>query len=134
MPKLRSVAAVLIAPAVVSAFVAYFDRQMGEITLALGCISALILGLPAHAVLTRRSLRKVYHYAAAGFVIGSLSGAVALSVLIWSDHHSAIGASPTVLSGIAGIAREPALLLGIGLLGLAGAILFWIVARPDRDL
>lgn len=83
-----------------------------------GSLAMVILGLPRHELLLKRTKARAWMYAAAGLIAGAAFGAIfALPALL---------ASPQVVSSAA--------LLPLGATaGAAAAMTFWLIRRPDRD-
>lgn len=88
-------------------FAALFGAWFG---LFLGWPATLLLGLPAHALLTKQRITSVFAYAGAGALIGA-----AVSLAFFALHPTAFWVA-----------------LGAGA-GAASAALFWLIRRPDRD-
>ena len=120
---MRPLHAFLVAPLAPAALPAWFAVQKGLSPLAVyGGVCAvfwllqLVVGLPATLVLRRwRRRQSVWLYAAVGFA------AVAGPLLAWA---ALVGpGSQGQASYLAGY---------LGLLGALTAVIFWLLARPDR--
>src|SRR5262249_49658833 len=85
----------------------------GKIAAEFALLVALVLGIPAHALLRLAGKTSLRSYLMAGVV---LSGAVT-GLFVWLGFKEFSG-----VSEIAGLAL---------LFGLVGTLTFWLVARPD---
>jgi hypothetical protein len=95
-----------------------FNAVTGGIILGalIGWPVMLVLGLPAHALLLRKTPASVWVYAAAGGFIGILGGAF------------------RYFQGRSQSANELTQFLAIGAVtGTLAALIFWYARRPDKD-
>ncbi len=83
-----------------------------------GSLAMLILGLPAHEILLKRTTARAWLYTLTGLIAGAIFGALFAA--------PALLTSPTDMS--------PAILLSLGVIaGATAAAIFWLIRRPDRD-
>ncbi|RYY43805.1 MAG: hypothetical protein EOP59_07320 [Sphingomonadales bacterium] len=94
-----------------------------SIGIPLALLHALLLGLPAYLLLSRRWRFRWWH----GLVGGALVAALPIgSMIVWSEL-----AAHSNAADIAGIAR---VLLYLGLCGAVGGFVFWRKMRPDEAI
>jgi LytS/YehU family sensor histidine kinase len=83
----------------------------------LGWPVMLAFGLPMHAILIRRTPAKAWHYAVGGLLAGLIAGFLRYSM----QAGEATVNDLTLFLAIGGVA------------GAIGALMFWLIRRPDRD-
>lgn len=86
-----------------------------------GQLATALIGLPAHAWLFHYTQRRAWMYAVAGAVAGIVFGAIFVLPILF-------GQTPPELVDIA------LALAASAVAGVAGALTFWLIRRPDRDL
>ena len=134
----RAMIAFAIAPLVVPVILFPYLQSMGMPTgvtvlaLEIGGVFAyagcIVFGIPVYLFLTKRQWVSFWVAPPLGFVAGAVAwlGFVVLFPLMLDGGVAAIGRS----------LRDPAMLKGMvwpgGVLRAAGAIVFWVIARPDR--
>ena len=125
--------AFLVAPAAVPLLLLALAAQSGgprdanlfavAVAAAVSYGGTVVLGAPAYLFLRARGLRAVWVAPATGFAVGALM-CLAFFVLVF---------------GPAEVRRDitqpgiPIFVLSAGGLGVIVGVLFWIIARPDRD-
>jgi LytS/YehU family sensor histidine kinase len=83
----------------------------------LGWPVMLVIGLPMHAALIRKTTAKAWHYAVAGLAAGLIAGLLRFAM----ERGGARMNDLIVLLAIGGVA------------GAIAALVFWSVRRPDKD-
>lgn len=113
-------------------------RTVSVFFLAMSTLHVVVLGIPCYFVLRWRNALRAWSVVASGFALGAIPGAIISWPMQYAgtQHSSGINGVTMIADGVtttAGWIQFFSEILFLGLCGLSGATMFWLVKRSRRE-